>query len=47
MHAQISDGSQQGDFKPEHAVVENQAHISKMKTHWVAAGDLTEKQHHF
>lgn len=46
-HAQISDGSQQGDCKPEHAVVENPAHISKTKTHWAAAGGLTEKQHCF
>lgn len=29
------------------AVVENHAHISKTKTHWAAAGGLTEKQHRF
>jgi hypothetical protein len=33
MHAYVSDGSQQGDHKPVRAVVENQAHISKTKTH--------------
>lgn len=47
MHARISDDSQRGDCKPEHAVVENQAHISKTKAHWAAAGGLTEKQHYF
>lgn len=45
--ASVSDGSQQGDHRPVHALVENQAHISKTKTHWAAAGGLTEKQCHF
>lgn len=45
--AYVSDGSQQGDRRPVHAGVENQAHISKPKTHWAAAGGLTEKQCHF
>lgn len=45
--AYVSDGSQQGDRRPVHAGVENQAHISKPKTHWAAAGGLTEKQYRF
>lgn len=45
--AYITDGSQHGDCRPVHAGVENQAHISKTKTHWAAAGGLTEKQYHF